>query len=500
MELINKKSLLAALAAAFGLTSFGAGEGASQKWVKQYVEQYVSNAIAKSATTLAAEAKTTSTNGVNVIEVGEGEDRVTLTWEDATVYALMVTNATAAVAEYGITNGFVFVWDGDNSFVNGNGELVKITSDTNKTCYTWHEIDSVRTNNLDVFDGKFSVGGVMLQPSAALGITNALTTASAKRGVFDVLCSLLVPSAYAAAQNSPNYWIGGELPTKGTSSFGYYDSNGNLRVIDMGVSIDDLTPALWEALANAEELGGITAEMRTALSALRSALLAAQAINNMADALAQQDWTEKKTQVNDTAAGVSYSGNISKSGKSYVLNVPNSLVPKTDGKTITTKGSGNGKYLCLANLPASTSVVRIPTLTTGGALTWNALTGLVDCKSLYPKGTANEYLEIKGWSSQGSCEASMASMIFDETDANVSKHEVLCRFKDGDDTVLHYVPFGSPKVGLKFVGTDDSTNWTSEDGTPMQTISFKSAKDSNVQVKVSGSKKNPIITIGVYYK
>jgi hypothetical protein len=105
MKPVIKKTLLTAFAAAFGLASFGAGEGASQKWVKQYVEQYVSNAIAKSATTLAAEAKTTSTNGVNVIEVGEGEDRVTLTWEDATVYALMVTNATDAVAEYGITNG-----------------------------------------------------------------------------------------------------------------------------------------------------------------------------------------------------------------------------------------------------------------------------------------------------------------------------------------------------------------------------------------------------------
>lgn len=202
MKTSIRKLLLTSLAAAFGLASFGAGEGASQKWVKQYVEQYVSNAIFKSATTLAAEAKTTSTNGVNMVEVGEGEGRVTLTWEDATIYALMVTNATAAVAEYGITNGFVFVWDGDNSFVNGNGEIVKITSDTNKTCYTWHEIDSVRTNNLDVFDGKFSVGGVMLQPSVALGITNALTTASAKRGVLDVLFSLLVPPAYAAAQNS----------------------------------------------------------------------------------------------------------------------------------------------------------------------------------------------------------------------------------------------------------------------------------------------------------
>ena len=105
MKSVIKKTLLAAFAAAFGLVSFGAGEGASQKWVKQYVEQYVSNAIAKSATTLAAEAKITSSNGVNSISVGDGYDRVWIEWEDSTVRALMVTNATAAVAEYGITNG-----------------------------------------------------------------------------------------------------------------------------------------------------------------------------------------------------------------------------------------------------------------------------------------------------------------------------------------------------------------------------------------------------------
>lgn len=497
MKPVIKRILLATLVAAFGLVSFGAGEGASQKWVKQYVEQYVSNAIAKSATTLAAEAKTTSSNGVNTIEVGEGEDRVTFMWEDATVYALMVTNATDAVAEYGITNGFVFVWDGDNSFVNGNGELVKITSDTNKTCYTWHEIDSVRTNNLDVFDGKFSVGGVMLQPSVALGITNTLTTASMKRGVLDVLFSLLVPSAYAAAQDSPIYWTGWEVDNYGYGWVLQPDGKGGTKIKGIKLDYDNIDAIADQVL----EMGSTaTAAMMTALEALASILRTNEILENIASALSKQDWTKKETQVNDTASGVSYSGNITKSGKSYVLNVPNSLVPKTDGKTITTKRNGNDKYLCLANLPAKRDVFRIPVLQTSGSLTWRPLTGIVDGDSLYAKGTYSEDLEIKGWSSQGSCQASMASMIFDETDPNVSKHEVLCRFKDGGDTVLHYVPFGSPKVGLKFVGTDESTNWGSEDGTPMQTITFASAKDSNVQVKVGGTKKNPTITIGVYYK
>ena len=498
MKPVIKKTLLTAFAAAFGLASFGAGEGASQKWVKQYVEQYVSNAIAKSATTLAAEAKTTSSNSVNTIEIGEGEDRVTFTWEDATVYALMVTNATASVAEYGITNGFVFVWDGDNSFVNGNGELVKITSDTNKTCYTWHEVDSVRTNNLDVFDGKFSVGGVMIQPSVALGITNALTTASTKRGVLDVLFSFLFPSAYAAAQNVPSYWTGEAVKNEGYGWISQTDGKGGKVTVPIKLTPENILK-YYDEIKSA----GSTAHaaMLTALEALIALWNTNMLLSNVASTLSNQDWSSKETQVNDTAEGVSYSGNITKSGaRGYVLNVPNSIVPKTDGKTITTKRNGNDKYLCLANLPASTSVVRIPTLTSRGSLTWNALTGLVDGNSLCPKGTYNDTLEIKGWSSQGSCQASMASMIFDETDPNISKHEVLCRFKDGGDTVLHYVPFGSPKVGLKFVGSDGSTNWGSDDGTPIQTISFASADDSNVQIKIGGSKKNPTITIGVYYK
>ena len=105
MKPVIKKVFLTAFATAFSFASFGAGEGASQKWVKRYVEEYVSNAIAKSATTLAAEAKSTVSNGVNTISIGEGYDRVWIEWEDSTVYALMVTNATDAVAEYGITNG-----------------------------------------------------------------------------------------------------------------------------------------------------------------------------------------------------------------------------------------------------------------------------------------------------------------------------------------------------------------------------------------------------------
>ena len=549
MELINKKLLLAVPMVAFGLASFGAGEGASQKWVKQYVEQYVSNAIAKSATTLASEAKSTVSNGVNTISIGEGYDRVWIEWEDATVYALMVTNATAAVAEYGITNGFVFVWDGDNSFVNGNGELVKITSDTNKTCYTWHEIDSVRTNALDVFDGKFSVGGVMIQPSFALDITNALTTVSTRQNVWNVFFQLLFPSAYADRRSDFDYWLtgsfvsGDEIFAKAKVYRYNPDGYGGHTVKWRSVS---LTSGSLLNLADHPDGSEATAEMKTALSALEQAFLARRMSIQIAENLSKQDWTEKEAQVNDTAAGVSYSGNISKSGKSYVLNVPNSLVPKTDGKTITTKGSGNDKYLCLANLPASTSVVRIPTLTTGGALTWNALTGLVDSKSIDPAPTDRDHLEIKGWSWQKACDATMEGMLTDAKRTDSKSHHVLCRYKEGNKWVMHYVPFGELSIadetsitgeeegdkqegrlsikgankeenegkalvstgsgiewkgfGVKFVGTDNSSNYTEKDGEPNQTITFASATDSNVKVTVNGTKDSATITIGVYYK
>lgn len=57
------------------------------------------------------------------------------------------------------------------------------------------------------------------------------------------------------------------------------------------------------------------------------------------------------------------------------------------------------------------------------------------------------------------------------------------------------------KSGIKIVGTDGVSNWPDGDtDTPAQTITFKSASDSNVKVTVSGSKDNATVTIGVYYK
>ena len=65
---------------------------------------------------------------------------------------------------------------------------------------------------------------------------------------------------------------------------------------------------------------------------------------------------------------------------------------------------------------------------------------------------------------------------------------------------------GWKSVGVKFVGTDGSSNWVDGDGnantnTPGQVVTFASASDSNVKVNVEKLGDDGVkITIGVYYK
>ena len=54
--------------------------------------------------------------------------------------------------------------------------------------------------------------------------------------------------------------------------------------------------------------------------------------------------------------------------------------------------------------------------------------------------------------------------------------------------------------GIKFVGTNDSTNWKSSSEDPDATYTFKTNTNSNVVVDVTGTETNATITIGVYYK
>lgn len=74
-----------------------------------------------------------------------------------------------------------------------------------------------------------------------------------------------------------------------------------------------------------------------------------------------------------------------------------------------------------------------------------------------------------------------------------------------DGTVLQYhagtlsVGGGGGGGGIKFVGTDGSSNW-SGDVTSSATYTFATGGDSNVVVKVSGTNTNATIAIDVYYK
>ena len=556
-----KKTLLAAIVTAFSFASLGAGEGASQKWVKQYVEQYVSNAIAKSATTLAAEAKSSSSNGVNIIEVGDGGNRATLTWEDATVYALEVTNATDAVAEYGITNGFTFVWDGAGSFVNGNGELVKITSGTNKTCYTWHDVDSVRTNSLDAFVGKFAVGGVMIQPSVALEITNALTTAETEGSAWRLLSSFLVATAYAEVdpRSTPGYWVyrDAEHFQKYNVKLAANFDDGNAGVIASLIDVDKGN--INDVLQQMAETASPDTNARNVLVALQSAWEAATLANNIAIALSAQDWTEKDAEVSDTESGVSTSGTVSKTagsnGGKLKIAAPNLLLPATDDLTIEYASFDNGKReLSLVGVPGTITSGAIPYLNTpAGKLRWREVDSMVDDVSLSSKLDKDWSVKfsIKGWSSQATCSADVQSMIVNPNDTNAGKHNVLCRYKDGDKWVLHYVPIGTDGLAdektltakatvdgkdvgrlsvngaydsgnkdkalfstgsgiewkdvaggaaVRFVGTDGGDGVVVGSGSTTNTVTFASASDSNVKVTVAKEGDGVKVTIGVYYK
>ena len=53
--------------------------------------------------------------------------------------------------------------------------------------------------------------------------------------------------------------------------------------------------------------------------------------------------------------------------------------------------------------------------------------------------------------------------------------------------------------GIRFIGTDKSTNWSGDDN-PSAVYKFQSGSDSRVVVKVSGSNTNATIAIDVYYK
>lgn len=120
--------------------------GASQEWVRQYVSNVVSVA-------------TSSSGGVTTYTSGSGTNRISLMIEDATVYALRVTNATASAVSTGVTNGMYLVWnDAIHSYTNGAQTVTATTSNL-----VWGTVQS----SGDSFTNWFDVVGTLLQPSVA---------------------------------------------------------------------------------------------------------------------------------------------------------------------------------------------------------------------------------------------------------------------------------------------------------------------------------------------
>ena len=100
------KRLLLVLAALAAVRCFGVA--ASQAWVTNYVAQ----AIAGSKSELEAQVSVTNVGGVTTLSTGTGRNLVRIVLENATDAALQATNCSAFAMTRGITNGFLFVWNG----------------------------------------------------------------------------------------------------------------------------------------------------------------------------------------------------------------------------------------------------------------------------------------------------------------------------------------------------------------------------------------------------
>ena len=312
---------------------------ASQPWVEMRLDQTKSLLIKTNEDFVASYVKSVGianaaisieTNNVNSVTVGQGTaNKMTVTWQNQTVRALMVANATADVQQYGITNRFIFVWDGNESYINGNGEMIVATTN----CFRWHGIESFRTNRMDRFDGKFDVKGVLIQPVQAEAITNGLMTVSHKMSMFDIITSLFVGSAYAQEYTPayvPDGWDDSAvLPSAKATYPGVEDLNfelGENGIIDKSQWNDD-----WKkTYDNPENL-----EFRIAVDAMQSALQAKAEIQEFAkDAIVK---IESTTEDGKTSLKW-YTNEGAKSGKGGTASGSASL------RTYTVEADKNGVY------------------------------------------------------------------------------------------------------------------------------------------------------------
>lgn len=109
---------------------------------------------------------------------------------------------------------------------------------------------------------------------------------------------------------------------------------------------------------------------------------------------------------------------------------------------------------------------------------------------------------LEDWNKAKNCEENLAELL--SRDDN-SAHEILTRFsgKNGKSS-LHYLPLGkltsAAGSATTYVGTDNQEA-TIGIGSTTNFVSFASAEDSNVEVKVTKENENTVkITIGVYYR
>lgn len=526
-----KRSMVSALAALAALASVAA-DMASQKWVEMklrqlrgdimadfaasggvtqaWVEGYVSNAVNSTVSELAATAVETYTNGVTTITVGKGTaNELSVSIEDASVYALMATNALPAASAYGVTNGAFFVWNGDGTYIGGNGEIIAATN----YCFQWRTHNSRRMGGLDVFSNYFGVVGAKLQPSVAASVTNALAAASGSawrnraRRLLAFVGAFFVGSAWAATTDlTPQNWPepGGWLPYNwiSTASMAAVRSGGEYIAVEY---VDGIIK--WPSGLGASDI---------AKEALQQALDAKVTIRDVVQKL--EDVTFN-FEIEDPETGEKAQTSPAPSSDPerpamYVSNIINrdSADVKVDGLSVVTNSSG---VISLKNYPnAAISNGMIPWYQYAG-LAWFSLGTLFDGKSVEARaknGAENQVdaggISLAGWDSpttgDHSCSPTLAAMLQDAGQGggdDRTHHYVLTRYANGGDPILHYTAIGNLNAGtaLKFIGTDGNAK-TVGSGAVTNTVTFASASDSDVKVAVSGSDGAITVTIGVYYR
>lgn len=103
-------------------------------------------------------------------------------------------------------------------------------------------------------------------------------------------------------------------------------------------------------------------------------------------------------------------------------------------------------------------------------------------------------IHIKGWYSQGACQAKLSKMLTDQGDSdNRGNHMLLARYGTGNDAELHYVPLGDV-IGAAGSCTFEGTDGSTATGT---NVVFSG---SNCDVSVSGSDGTVTIQIEACFR